>query len=50
MVCLPVGRNGLSAMLNVELEPGIDPELAEGQRTVEENAKEPVVKISPAML
>jgi hypothetical protein len=50
MVFLTVGPNGLIAMLTVELEPDIEPELAEGQRMVEETAKEPGVKIGPAML
>jgi hypothetical protein len=50
MVFLTAGLNGLIAMLTVELEPGIDQELAEGQRTVEETAKEPGVKTDPAML
>jgi hypothetical protein len=50
MVCLTVGLNGLIAMLTVELEPGIDPELAEGQKMVEETAKETRVMRDPAML
>ncbi len=50
MEFLIVGLNGLIATLTVELEPGIDPELAEGQRMVEETAKEPGVKIGLAML
>ena len=50
MVCLTVGPNGLIAMLSVELEPEIDQEHAEGQRTVEETAKEPGLKIGLAML